>query len=132
MYRSIPRDGISMNRRNRMRKCGLAILLIVLSHGGWASAAGTAQSGREGPVFVLDRARTMVYRGAIDDQYGLGYALSEPRQHYLIKALEAVLRDDRPDIQATTAPGCALSLGERTASATKVTYHNRISRIVQN
>jgi hypothetical protein len=84
-------------------------------------------------AFVLDRARTMVYRGAIDDQYGLGYALSEPRRHFLVKAIQAVLRDDRPDVQATTAPGCVLSVGERAPSATAaVTYHNRISRIVQN
>ena len=34
-------------------------------------------------VFVLDSARTVLYRGAIDDQYGLGYALEAPRTHYL-------------------------------------------------
>lgn len=83
-------------------------------------------------VFVFDRARTLVYRGAIDDQYGLGYELPAARQHFLVKALEAVLADDRPEIAATTAPGCVLSIGERAASSTKLTYHNRVSRIVQN
>ncbi len=31
-------------------------------------------------VFVLDRARTLVYRGAVDDQYGFAYALDAPRE----------------------------------------------------
>jgi peroxiredoxin len=34
-------------------------------------------------VFVLDAARTLVYRGAVDDQYGLGYSLDAPRHTYL-------------------------------------------------
>ena len=34
-------------------------------------------------VFVLDPARTLLYRGAINDQYGLGYALDAPRNDYL-------------------------------------------------
>src|SRR5712691_4884286 len=46
-------------------------------------------------VFVLDRARTMIYRGAIDDQYGLGYALPEPRRHFLVNALKAAFADQQ-------------------------------------
>src|SRR6185503_17835070 len=38
-------------------------------------------------VFVLDAARTLVYRGAVDDQYGLGYSLDASRQRYLAEAL---------------------------------------------
>ena len=34
-------------------------------------------------AFVLDGARTLVYRGAVDDQYGFGYALPAPRREYL-------------------------------------------------
>lgn len=83
-------------------------------------------------VFVLDRARTLVYRGSIDDQYGLGYALPEPRRRYLVKALDAVLRDERPDVAATTAPGCAISPGAKPPVDAAVTYHNRVSRIVQD
>jgi hypothetical protein len=82
-------------------------------------------------VFVLDRARTLIYRGAIDDQYGLGYGLDAPRRHYLVNALEAALADERPLIPATTAPGCVISPPAKAAAAENVTYHNRISRIVQ-
>ncbi len=89
-------------------------------------------------VFVLDRARTLVYRGAVDDQYGLGYALAEARKHYLAAALDAVLVDDRPGVEATTAPGCALTIakagenGRSMKAGEGMTYHNRISRIVQS
>lgn len=81
-------------------------------------------------AFLLDPARTVVYRGAVDDQYGLGYSLDAPRQAHLTNALEAFLAGTQPETAATTAPGCELDV-----SASKIgdiTYHNRISRIVQN
>ena len=83
-------------------------------------------------VFVIDPTRTVVYRGAIDDQYGLGYSTDAPKHTYLKDALEAVLAGREPTVRATTAPGCILDLGAVKAEASaKVTYHNRISRMVQ-
>jgi len=86
-------------------------------------------------VFVLDSTRTLVYRGAIDDQYGFGYTRESPREEYLVAALDAVLRNKSIEIQATDAPGCPLD--EKKLAATEssqpsaVTFHNRISRILQ-
>ncbi|HSH92881.1 MAG TPA: EF-hand domain-containing protein [Roseimicrobium sp.] len=85
-------------------------------------------------VFVIDAARTLVYRGAVDDQYGLGYSRDEARHHHLKDALGAILESKRPEIVATTAPGCALESADAPALASgkeNVTFHNRISRIVQ-
>ena len=82
-------------------------------------------------VFVLDRARTLVYRGAVDDQYGFGYALQAPRRVFLVDALDAVLEGRTPATQATTSPGCELSYQSVDAAETPITYHNRISRIIQ-
>jgi len=83
-------------------------------------------------VIVLDAKRTVIYRGAIDDQYGLGYAKAAPTANYLTNALGAVLAGKVPDLRATTAPGCALDLSTAKAlPAVKPTYHNRISRMVQ-
>src|SRR4029450_13228614 len=65
------------------------------------SAALGARSTAEG--FVLDGARTLVYRGAIDDQYGLGYSLEAPKRRYLIEVLNAVLAGKTPEVQCTTA-----------------------------
>jgi thiol-disulfide isomerase/thioredoxin len=61
-------------------------------------------------VFVFDAARTLVFRGAVDDQYGLGYALDAPRENYLRDALTAILAGKRPSTPATDAPGCTLDL----------------------
>lgn len=83
-------------------------------------------------VLVLDASRTVVYHGAVDDQYGFGYSLDKPRQSYLIKALNALLAGQRPEVAATDAPGCALELADAPFTRTEVTYHNRISRIIQN
>ncbi|HEY6168814.1 MAG TPA: redoxin family protein [Verrucomicrobiae bacterium] len=90
-------------------------------------------------VFVVDSARTLVYRGAVSDQYGLAYSLDTARHEYLADALNAVLAGAAPEVAATSAPGCGLdaktSSSKRdafTSTASGVTYHNRISRILQN
>ncbi len=81
-------------------------------------------------VFVLDSARTLRYRGAIDDQYGLGYALEAPRFNYLKVALTDLLNKKNPVIEATTAPGCELAPDAAKAPAVPLTYHARIERII--
>lgn len=82
-------------------------------------------------VFLLDRARTLIYRGAVSDQYGIGFAHDAPKREFLRDALEAVLAGRRPLVTATWAPGCELDYKEETGGKTKITYHNRISRIMQ-
>ena len=81
-------------------------------------------------VFVLDAARTLVYRGAINDQYGLGYTKDAPTKNYLREALDAVLTDNVPAIAATSAPGCALDVNGKPAR-TNLTFNHDISRILQ-
>ncbi len=82
-------------------------------------------------AFVLDAARTLVYRGAVDDQYGLGYSLDAPRHRHLVEALEAALTHKTPRVSATTAPGCALEVAAKKTADTTIDFHGRISRIVQ-
>lgn len=82
-------------------------------------------------VIVLDASRTVVYHGAIDDQYGFGYSIDAPRYRYLADALAAIKSGKQPLVAATKAPGCALETPVNAAAATELTYHNRISRIVQ-
>ena len=94
--------------------------------------AGSLGARTTAEVFLLDAARTLVYRGAIDDQYGLGYSRESASHRFLVQALEAVLRGNEPAIAATTAPGCALELkGMKELAAGALTYHARISRILQ-
>lgn len=84
-------------------------------------------------VFVIDRANTLVYRGAVSDQYGIGFSHDEPRLRYLEQALDAALHDRSPGIAATHAPGCAIER-ERPAqppAMSGITYTREISRILQ-
>ncbi|MDJ0738436.1 MAG: hypothetical protein QNJ91_01890 [Gammaproteobacteria bacterium] len=68
-----------------------------------AEVLGVASTG---DVFVLDDARRLRYRGAVDDQFGVGYTRDFPTAHYLRNALDDV-RSGRPvDTPATSAPGC--------------------------
>lgn len=82
-------------------------------------------------VFVLDAARKLVYRGAVDDQYGVGVARDEPKNAYLRDALEALLAGKRPNVQATWPPGCVLDQDRATSmSSGELTYYGRIAHIM--
>lgn len=83
-------------------------------------------------VLILDAKRTLIYRGALDDQYGLGYSLDAPRHRYASDAIAAVLAARAPAVAATEAPGCALDLAKAAATTASVTYHSRVSRILQS
>jgi peroxiredoxin/mono/diheme cytochrome c family protein len=109
---------------------GLTSPVVVDVQGTIAQALGAKTTT---DVFVLDAARTLVYRGAINDQYGLGYSKDAPTKNYLRDALTAVLRDASPAVAATTAPGCALDFPKTSAvvTATGVTYHRDVARILQ-
>jgi mono/diheme cytochrome c family protein len=83
-------------------------------------------------VMLVDSNRTLVYRGAIDDQFGLGYHLSAPRNTYLLDAVEALLAGQPPLVPATEAPGCEIDLPlDAAASAGSITYHRDVARILQ-
>ena len=84
-----------------------------------------------GDCFVLDGARTLRYRGAVSDQYGFGYSLDAPREAYLRYALDSLLNGEDIYTPATWAPGCELDL-EPTKPTGDITWHNRVSRIVQD
>lgn len=82
-------------------------------------------------VFVCDASGTLCYRGAVDDQYGLGYSRASARTEPLKAALEAVLEDRAPEVMATTAPGCVVELPALKPVAEKVTYHRQVARVLQ-
>ena len=83
-------------------------------------------------VFLVDPKRTLIYRGALDDQYGINYNLDAPKHSYLRDAVAALLRGEKPFVQATAAPGCELDLpAAADAKATTVTYHRDVARILQ-
>lgn len=92
----------------------------------------TLQARTTTEVFLLDNARTLVYRGAFDDQYGINYNLDAPKHRYLHDAITAFVKNERPSIQATAAPGCELDLADAPKlTSSPVTYHRDVARILQ-
>ncbi|MEZ6018339.1 MAG: redoxin family protein [Planctomycetota bacterium] len=88
-------------------------------------------------VFVVDERGTLRYRGAVNDQYGIGFALDEPRHTYLDDALRHLIRGTEPDVVATTAPGCVVERAPHRAAAGAgpsdgtVTYSREVARFMQ-
>jgi Ca2+-binding EF-hand superfamily protein/mono/diheme cytochrome c family protein len=93
------------------------------------AAALDAQTTTE--VFLLDAKRTLIYRGALDDQYGIDYSHDAPRTSYLRNAVTAMLAGSLPQIAATAAPGCELDFPAKNTAKTTVTYHRDVARILQ-
>jgi thiol-disulfide isomerase/thioredoxin len=60
-------------------------------------------------VFLIDAQGVLRYRGALDDQYGIGYRLPAPRARYLEDAVQALLAGREIALPATVAAGCKLS-----------------------
>jgi len=88
-------------------------------------------------VFVLDGARTLQYRGPVDDQYGIGYAREKPRRETLRAAIESVLAGTPVKDAALWAPGCVLGLkpprpvNPDPPPTPAPTWNGRVARIVQ-
>ncbi len=83
-------------------------------------------------AFLIDASRTLQYRGAVDDQHGIGKSLPAPKNNYLADAIEQVLLGARPRVRAVWSPGCLVSAGEGIAAQPKgpATYTNRVAWIM--
>lgn len=85
---------------------------------------------------LIDATRTVRYRGAIDDQFGVGYALEKPRRRFLVDAIQATINSQPLAISATHAPGCTLDAPPESPALTEaatdaeITYHGQISRLL--
>jgi len=97
-----------------------------------AAVAGALAARTTTEVFVIDPGGTLTYRGAVDDQYGIGTSLDAPRRLFLRDALDATLAGARPKVAATYPPGCLLDRADTPKEpANNLTYFGRISRIIQ-
>jgi mono/diheme cytochrome c family protein len=82
-------------------------------------------------VFLLDPTRTLLYRGALDDQYGTNYNRETPKRRFLTDAVADLLAGRAVDVAATSAPGCELDLGQASGAPSPVTYYRDVARILQ-
>lgn len=93
-------------------------------------------------VLVVDGRRRIVYRGAVDDQYGYRktgtgpgtYRKQAPEHHYLRNAINSLLKGEEIAVRSTDAMGCALGLAPRpkvAVAASTPTFHGRVQHILQ-
>lgn len=82
-------------------------------------------------VFLLDSDLKVVYRGAVDDQFGLGYTRREPGKEFLRTALDQFLAGQPIEVANTSAPGCAI-MHPKEKPAEELQYYADIFPIVQN
>ncbi|TVP77479.1 MAG: redoxin [Gemmatimonadales bacterium] len=86
-------------------------------------------------VFVLDESLTLVYRGSVDDQYGIGFNRPAVNHPWLEDALAATLEGSVPATRMTDeVHGCLLGFDNQPPTEARhdaVTWHNRVSRVMQ-
>ena len=84
-------------------------------------------------VILIDSSGTVIFRGAINDQYGIGFTRETAKNHYLKDALTTSLKQQIPKVRLTSVPGCILESENLPLNLkSEVTFHNQISRIMQN
>ena len=93
--------------------------------------ASALRADTSAEAFVIDRAGTLRYRGAIDDQYGVTHQRATASHHWLRDAIAKVAAGDDPDVRRTGAPGCVIAHDATGTVKLDVTYHDRVSRIIQ-
>jgi hypothetical protein len=96
------------------------------------SVADSLGAKRTPEVVVFDSARTILYRGRIDDQYGVGFRKEKPTQHDLANAIEQALAGKKIEKSETDVSGCVIERATRKAPKEEITYAKQVSRIVQN
>jgi mono/diheme cytochrome c family protein len=83
-------------------------------------------------VCIVSREGKLLYRGRIDDQYGIGYVREEPTQFDLKDALDALLAGEPVPNSDVAAVGCVIGRRRPVDDNSEVTYSNQIVRLLQD
>lgn len=89
------------------------------------------QATRTPVVYLLDRTRTIRYRGRIDDQYGQGYTRAKVTRDDLAIALDEVLASKPVSVPVTKEVGCHIARVPRKSPTGEVTYSNHVAPVLQ-
>ncbi len=83
-------------------------------------------------VFVLDAARTVRYRGMLDDQYGYRERRAQATKTYVIDAVDALLKSEAVAVAETPVQGCHIGRVTKPSEAAKSSYYRDVLPILQN
>ncbi len=89
------------------------------------------QAERTPEAYLLDDERKIVYRGRIDDQFGVGTYRDRPRNHDLRNAIDDLLAGRDIGTPRTEAVGCIIGREPKPKSSSAVTFSNQIVRLFQ-
>jgi len=93
--------------------------------------ADAMKAKRTPEVYLLDSRHVIRYWGRVDDRFGIGYVLDEPRNDYLRAALDQVLAGKLVTTPSSESQGCIIGRVREPQKDAKVTYSNQISRLLQ-
>lgn len=110
------------------RKHQLAMPFLKDPDQGLATSVGATRTPE---VCVLDSQRRLVYRGRIDDQYGIGYVRDQPTSADLKLALEAIAAGKSVSRSEVPAVGCLIGRRKPSQASGEITYASHISRLLQ-
>lgn len=96
-----------------------------------AQLASALEAERTPEAFIIDASGKVLYRGRIDDQYGVGYARQEVRQEDLKRALDELRSGKVVSVPRTEAVGCFIGRMRAPRRGGSVTYRNKIFSILQ-
>ena len=82
-------------------------------------------------VFLLDGSRNVVYRGRIDDQYGVGYRSKAPSRRDLAEAIDEVLAGKPASKPSTEVAGCFIERVVKPQAAGTVTFCKDVAPVLQ-
>jgi peroxiredoxin len=102
----------------------------VLKDAGNVVADGFA-ARRTPEAFVLGSGGTVLYRGRIDDQFGVGFRRPAPTRRDLALALDAVLAGKPVESPQTEAPGCLIARVRKPVASGRYTFSKHVAPVLQ-
>jgi peroxiredoxin len=83
-------------------------------------------------AFILNGSGKILYRGRIDDQFGIGYKRAgKPTRRDLALALDEVLAGKPVSVPTTAVAGCPIARVRKAKEGGSITYAKHVSRILQ-
>src|SRR5262249_20695746 len=82
-------------------------------------------------TFLLDGDRKIVYRGRIDDRFGVGYQRPKPTRSDLAEAIDELLAGKPVSKAVAPVEGRKIARARKPAREGTVTYAKQVSRILQ-
>jgi peroxiredoxin len=94
--------------------------------------ADAFEAVRTPEAFLLDADRKIVYRGRIDDRFGVGYQRPRATRQDLAVAIDELLAGKTVSTAVTSVEGCKISRVRAAKTDGTVTFAKHVSRVIQN